>query len=85
MFTLHGHSLEQLADQAFQMNLLEDYRTLHPFIYLAVNGSRYVLDVSMARTFLFGLIIGAQCLRADKRSLPMPPPAQARDPLTRFG
>ena len=84
MLQLYGLSLDQLADQASQMNLLDDYRTLDPFIYIEVNGSRYVLDASMARTFMLGLLNGAQCRQADKRILAMPAPAQTREPLTRL-
>ena len=80
---LYGLSLNQLADQASEMNLLDDFRALDPFIYIEVNEARYVLDASMARTFLLGLINGAQCRQADKRILSMPAPAQTREPLTR--
>lgn len=83
MMKLYGLSLDQLVAKADGMNLLDDYRALDPFFYIDVNGSRYVLDASMARTFLLGLINGAQCRRADKRLLTMPPPAQAREPITR--
>ena len=51
MLHLYGLTLDQLADQASQMNLLDDYRLLQPFVYIEVNESRYVLDASMARTF----------------------------------
>ncbi len=84
MVPLYGLSLDQLADQAAELNLLDDYRALEPFIYIEVNASRYVLDVSMARTFLLGLINGAHCRRIDKRNLAMPSPAQTREPLTRL-
>ena len=80
----YGLSLDQLADQAWQMSLLDDYRALDPFIYIEVNEARYVFDVSMARTFLLGLINGAQCRRPDKRMLSMPTQAHTREPLTRF-
>ena len=83
MLPLHGRSLDQLAEQADQMNLLDDYRLLEPFVYIEVNQSRYVLDASMARTFLLGLINGAHCRRGDKRFLTMPSPAQTREPVTR--
>ena len=83
MLQRYGLSLDQLADHAWQMNLLDDYRALDPFIYIEVNDARYVFDVSMARTFLLGLINGAQCRRTDKRMRSMPTPAHTREPLTR--
>lgn len=84
MQSLYGLSLDQLAARAEQMDLLDDYRALDPFIYIEVNTTRYVLDASMARSFLLGLINGAQCRPAEKRLLTMPAPAQTRDPLARI-
>ena len=82
MVELFGLSFDQLTERATQMGLLDDYRALQPFIYLEVNEKRYMFDRTMARTFLLGLINGAYCRRIDKRMLPMPPPAQVREPVT---
>lgn len=82
MIDLYELSFDQLAERATQMDLLEDFRALEPFVYLQVNDKRYVFDRTMARTFLLGLINGAFVRRGEKRLLSMPPPAQMREPVT---
>lgn len=81
MVELSERSFDQLAHQAIQMDLLDDYRTLEPFIYLEVNAKRYVFDRTLARMFLLGLINGASCRRREERLLPVPFSAQRREPV----
>lgn len=76
-------SLDQLAEQALQMNLLDDYRALDAFTYLDVNGKRYVYDAWMARTFLLGLLHGASCPRSEGRVLKLTPVTQVAEPVAR--